>query len=318
MPEKIEYLHQQGKRKNIEDSLFPIPGTARNTDRVFIVCDGVGGEQKGEVASQIVCSYMGSVLSAAKPDTITEVSIQQAASDAVAAMQDYAKLHPDAQNMSTTLTLCYFQNGGVWVAWCGDSRVYHLRNGNVLWKTKDHSLVQQLVDAGEITEEEALTHPRKNIILRSLSAASDKATVDTHYISDLQEGDHLLLCTDGLLEQIQDEHLYQILNQNNRQKDKSILFQNYCEGKTNDNYSMYLLQVGSVSKSRTSSGYKKLFWFLAASIILLASLIVFTKRNSTEKPTDLHKEPENSPASIRQTKPNQSEIPLPSVNKKPK
>ena len=318
MPEKIEYLHQQGKRKNIEDSLFPSPGSARSSDRVFIVCDGVGGEQKGEVASQMVCSHMGRVLSAVKPETVSAAFLHQVASGAVADLQAYAKENPDAENMSTTLTLCHFQNGGVWVAWCGDSRVYHLRNGIVLWKTKDHSLVQQLVDAGEITEEEALNHPRKNIILRSLSAASDKAPIETYFISDLREGDYFLLCTDGLLEQIQEEQLYKILNLNNRHKDKSSLFQDYCEGKTNDNYSMYLLQVGSVSKSRTSSGYKKLFWFLAASIILLASLIVFTKRNSTEKPTDLHKEPENSPASIRQTKPNQSEIPLPSVNKKPK
>lgn len=317
MPENIEYLNQQGKRKNIEDTLFPLPGTARNSDHVFIVCDGVGGEHKGEVASQMVSRHMGRVLSAAKPETVTAAVIQEAASGAVAAMRDYAEQNPDAQNMSTTLALCYFQQNGVWVAWCGDSRVYHLRNGVVLWKTKDHSLVQQLVDAGEITEEEALDHPRKNIILRSLSASSDKAPVETHFISDVQEGDYFLLCTDGLLEQIHEEQLFEILNPANGHREKRNRFLDYCEGKTSDNFSMYLLQAGASIRPRSGLRIKKALWMVAVLLLLLAGSYYLLKGKNGGQ-VEVKSQPPKAPVTVPGNEPKQSGIPLPTLQKKEK
>nr|WP_199080202.1 protein phosphatase 2C domain-containing protein [Pedobacter sp. ASV19] len=243
MLKNIFYLQEQGKRKNIEDHIFPEPGTATKKDRVFIVCDGVGGLSMGEEASRIVCENIARSLRSGID--VNTSQIKAAVSVAVATMHVYGGIREQAHQMSTTLTLAVFSDDGIWTAWCGDSRIYHIRDGSILWKSKDHSLVQQLVDSGDITEEEAMHHPQKNIILRSLSAASDVPKVDIHFISDSKPDDYILLCTDGILEQIGAAELKEILDPSNTVSDKRGLFLRYCEGKTSDNYSMYLLQLGT-------------------------------------------------------------------------
>jgi protein phosphatase len=143
--------------------------------------------------------------------------------------------------MSTTLTLAYLAESKILTAWCGDSRIYHFRNGNVLWRSEDHSMVSMLVKTGEISESEAENHPQKNIILRSINANSKPSDIETHWLTDIQTGDYLLLCTDGVLEQMNDERFKSILK--NENSDKRILFLNYCEGKTSDNFSLYLIKL---------------------------------------------------------------------------
>lgn len=285
MIKEIFYLNEQGRRQNIEDSLYPLPGQAKKNDRVFLVCDGVGGESKGEEASRIVCEAMGKILN--NSQQFGDDIVKQAALQAVEQLQAYAVEFAEAQNMSTTLTVACLQANTAWVAWCGDSRIYHVRNGKVLWRSKDHSLVQQLIEAGEITENEALKHPNKNIILRSLTAGSAKASIETYCINDLQENDYLFLCTDGILENVNDTELLKILHPDQKDKNKTTLFLQYCAGKTNDNFSMYLLQIGKDLKSTKKINHFSGKIFLFAAIVagaLLLGYFLGQKKAAPPKP----------------------------------
>ncbi|MFU1855781.1 PP2C family protein-serine/threonine phosphatase [Sphingobacterium sp. NGMCC 1.201703] len=236
----IYALIEKGKRQKVEDYIFPRLGTALLTDRFFIVCDGVGGNSKGEVASQIVAETLGNELKQSHcPSTVQ--AIHHAVLRARTNLQNFVNLHPEAEKMSTTLTLAIFEGNNVQLAWCGDSKIYHIRKDQIRWKSKDHSLVQHLVDTGEIGPEEMYTHPNRNVILRSVSIRVETEDISLHHLAGLEKGDYILLATDGIFEHIDDEIIITILN--NHQTDKSNLFYQYCEGKTNDNYSMYLLQI---------------------------------------------------------------------------
>jgi len=236
----IYALMEKGKRQKVEDYIFPRPGTALLTDRIFIVCDGVGGNSKGEVASQIVAETLGNELKKSHFPSPVQ-AIHHAVLRARTNLQNFVNLHPDAEKMSTTLTLAILDGNTVQLAWCGDSKIYHIRKDQIRWKSKDHSLVQHLVDTGEISPEEMHTHPNRNVILRSISIRVETEDVSLHHLTDLEKGDYILLATDGIFEQLSDNTIVTILN--NHQNDKSNLFYQYCEGKTNDNYAMYLLQI---------------------------------------------------------------------------
>lgn len=312
MLKHIFYLNEQGRRKNIEDSLFPHPEKASLNNRVFLVCDGVGGENKGEEASRIVCETVGSYLE--KRDRITTSDLKEALEKTIFELNLFVSRYPEARHMSTTLTLVFIQNDGIWVAWCGDSRVYHVREGLVRWHTRDHSLVQQLIDSGEISEQEARTHPRRNIILRSINPDSHKNDIEIHWLSKVKSGDYLLLCTDGLLENIGIHELGHILGIDQREPDKSSLFRRYCEGRTNDNYSMYLLQLKHASRpvSIRNLRLKALWWVLPALLLGAAVILYYDKRSAGhKKPPSVQKTTEPSMA------PTGAGVPIPQIKEKP-
>lgn len=270
MIEELYCLNEQGKRKNIEDCLYPYTGKAKRTDRVFLVCDGVGGEEKGEIASRLVCETMGQGLTGV--NFFSREVIEHHASLAVDKLIKYAEGHPEAGKMSTTVTVACLGKEGIWVGWCGDSRIYHIRDGRVHWKSKDHSFVQSLVNINQITEEEARRHEKRNIILRSFSAQSSKAELELHQLTDIRSGDYLLLCTDGLLEQMTDALICQVLTKKNDIRDKAALFNRHCQGKTGDNYSMYLMRLNYKSTGSKSARQPGRNW--AAGKLLMAILFM--------------------------------------------
>jgi PPM family protein phosphatase len=267
---KIYSLLEKGNRKNIEDSIFPMKGNADFNSKVFLVCDGVGGESKGEVASKIVAETIGKALIKQK-QPIKKDDILSVIQKAIDEIKNYILDNADATRMSTTLTLAVIQKDGIWVAWCGDSKIYHFREGKVQWKSKDHSLVQHLIDIGEIDEEIAKNHPRKNVITRSISANAKLENIDFHFIKDIKQGDYLLLASDGIFEQMDEVKFSDLLKKENSKKD--ILVYNICEEQTNDNYSMYLLGLGvNHKKSFKTIG---LFAFISISILSVLMLNYF-------------------------------------------
>ena len=234
-------LLAKGKRQKLEDYIYPSLNKFSLDDRIFIVCDGVGGENKGEVASQIVAETVGNALNKISC-ALKEEHIQQAILTARDNLKNFTTLHPEAEKMSTTFTIAFIGEHGVLLAWCGDSKIYHISGNQIVWKSKDHSLVQQLLDKGEITADEVQTHPNKNIILRSISVRTEVEQISFQHLSDLEKDDYILLATDGLFEQVNDSNLIEILNHHD--PDKSSLLYQLCEGKTSDNYAMYLLRIG--------------------------------------------------------------------------
>jgi PPM family protein phosphatase len=228
----IHTLNEIGGRANNEDSIFI-------SKKLFMVCDGIGGNNKGEIASKMVCENFAKAIKEERQ--LNQSSINSIQKKVVQTLNAYTSAHSESEGMGTTLTLACFQENCIFLAWCGDSRIYHLRNGKILYQTQDHSYVQLLYDEGAITKEEMATHPRRNIILGSISANKEISLIATHEIFDFQTDDCFLLCSDGLLENISDAILLDIFQKNDQKSDFSSIFNNYCIEKTKDNYSMILL-----------------------------------------------------------------------------
>lgn len=204
-----------------EDSIYPAPGALKPSDRLFIVCDGMGGHDAGEVASATVCEAMSRSILASEPDAegpFTQADFDRALDDAFSAL-DY-KDTGAVKKMGTTLAMLKLYDGGAFIAWMGDSRVYHIRPGRdaesamILLRTEDHSLVNDLVKLGMITEEEALTHPKRNVITRALQPnLPRRPRAAMKWIDDIQPGDYFYLCSDGMLEQTSDDMLLHAFSQ---------------------------------------------------------------------------------------------------------
>jgi serine/threonine protein phosphatase PrpC len=272
----IFFLNELGKRPNNEDCISPLKGTATSKDTLFIVCDGVGGEKKGEVASKIVCTsiqhYFKNKIPAAGEE---KEAIQKGIQYANEKLAAYVSTDTMAKRMSTTLAMVLLGDQSVIAAWCGDTRIHHVRNGKVIWKSRDHSLVGELVSQGELTEEEARTHPSRNVITRSLNAVNFNNNVDFHEIHDFETGDYLLLCTDGLLEKVNEGIIYTVLTDEN-ERDKAKGFLSYCAGKTKDNFSMYLIRGRHIrSKTRLPVSRSTVIIAVVLLLIIVVFLLIF-------------------------------------------
>ncbi|MFT3701380.1 MAG: protein phosphatase 2C domain-containing protein [Agriterribacter sp.] len=258
-PSNIYYLHETGGKKTQEDYIWPQPGTATLQDKIFIVCDGVGGSENGELASKVIAEFIGEALLKYTPASLSTEAINDLLIKAQHKLVQYAQQYALNSDMATTFSLLALNGNKAFIAWCGDSRVYHIRKGNVLYKTSDHSLVNTLVKKGEITEEEASSHPQKNIILKAIRADYSSIEADANWVLDVQDGDYFMLCTDGVLENITDADLQVLLGSNNNANTNiADRFQQFCYNKTRDNYSMYLLQISTSNSIAARSKQKKI------------------------------------------------------------
>ena len=176
---------------------------------VCVVCDGMGGAAGGKLASRIaVTTYLEElekVLSASMdPGQLREAS-SYAVSLANRAIQTAAGESPEYSGMGTTLVSAVIYEGGAVITNVGDSRAYHIAGGEITRVTRDHSLVQSMVERGDITAEEARRHPNRNLITRALGP--DREADSDSYRVSLEQGDCLLLCTDGLTGTVTDQEL---------------------------------------------------------------------------------------------------------------
>lgn len=191
-----------------EDSMFPAPGEVKDSDRLFILCDGMGGHDAGEVASATVCEAMSASILRDGLDAdnkFTPEVFQNALNEAFDALD--AKDNGAEKKMGTTMTFLKFHSQGAFVAHIGDSRVYHIRPGKtgketeILFETRDHSLVNDLVRLGQIKPEEAHNHPQKNVITRAMQPALERRPkADVKEIADIKKGDYFYMCSDGMIE----------------------------------------------------------------------------------------------------------------------
>lgn len=241
-------FNEAGGRSNNEDSIFPMPGTAGVSDTLFLVCDGVGGEHKGEIASSVACQCLSHYLDQLKTPDLTLENVQLALEYTRQTFENIEKEDPDTHGMATTLTLLQICDSGIAIAHLGDSRIYQVRNGKVIFQTKDHKWVNELVESGVITEEQARSHPKRNVITKVISAARNDQP-DFRLIRDVKAGDYFFMCTDGVLEQLYNELLEYHLRDNpdNQASPAEIInaIKEECEGKTNDNFSAYLIRIDS-------------------------------------------------------------------------
>ena len=158
---------------------------------LWIVADGMGGAAAGDVASMLAVSTIQARF-AAGGDL---VSATRGAHDAILSAPAEGR---GKAGMGATVVALTIGNGGYEIVWVGDSRAYLLRDGVLSELTHDHSLVQDMVDRGEITAEEARQHPQRNVITQALGGLGIAAPVPDRVNGDLRPGDVFLLCTDGL------------------------------------------------------------------------------------------------------------------------
>lgn len=244
---------EQGRKNNQEDSLYPLQDTATAENKYFLVCDGVGGSDHGEVASATVSKVIGEYFSNQKlPDGIlTESLFNLALEQAYNALDAaYAKYANSFKKMATTLTFLGIHRGGCLIAHIGDSRVYHIRPGiGILSRTNDHSLVNDLLKAGELTPEQAKNFKQKNIITRAMQPLMEtRDRAEFTPVIQVQDGDYFFLCCDGVLEHLEDEKLVEILSDTaTNDAEKLAAIKKVCDdGDTHDNYTCYLVPIDSV------------------------------------------------------------------------
>ncbi|MDR3127000.1 MAG: protein phosphatase 2C domain-containing protein [Tannerellaceae bacterium] len=236
-------ISDAGIRPNNEDAIYPQPETLSGRQRLFIVCDGVGGSEKGEIASALACEAIQSYFAAFLEGEATAEFVQKAIRYTETRFDEYIHGHPEAQGMATTLTLLYVGDMYVLAAHVGDSRIYQFREGSIQYRTEDHSLVNSWIKLGKISHEEARNHPRKNVILKAVGGTARPVEAEIQLLYDVKEGDSFFLCTDGVLEAVSDERLAELFD-GNRPSDviKDALVE-VCSLRSRDNYSFYIVPI---------------------------------------------------------------------------
>ena len=208
---KSFYLTDTGKvRDHNEDSVTILKNA--NNEMLLIVADGMGGHRAGEVASSMVLTHMGK--------RFTEVNSIGSKLDAINWMNDnisevnkeiidHTKTHPESFGMGTTCVMALLSKDYLIFGNIGDSSGFVFKNGKLHKVTKDHTLVNLLVAAGDLTEEEAKYHPKKNVLMKALGSG-EKAEID---VFDVElDIDGIFLCSDGLTNMLTKEQIEKVLN----------------------------------------------------------------------------------------------------------
>ncbi|BCL70009.1 putative Serine/threonine protein phosphatase [Vibrio nigripulchritudo MADA3029] len=181
-----------------EDSLLDL-----SAKRVWVVADGMGGHEAGDIASQMLVDTIEKYANEHQDFSIDD--LRKAVLEANYAIYDYARNNLDGKTMGTTLVLLYIQDGFYHCLWVGDSRIYLMRNNQLVQKTRDHSQVMDLVDQGLLNFDDAESHPLANVITRAIGVEPD--VVVDQVSGQLVPGDQFLLCSDGLTKELNNAEL---------------------------------------------------------------------------------------------------------------
>jgi len=270
----------------------------------FLVCDGMGGHVGGAKASQLAVTTIRDYL-LSEPISDAGIVLRDAILAANNAILNYTALYPDLKGMGSTCVALLVRDSDVYYAHVGDSRIYFMTDDKMLRITKDHSFVQTLVDLGEISEEEAESHPRKNEITNALGLPNMKPPTVSPFPIKVAKGDTFLLCSDGLTGMVSDDvvartlknitdiqgtanKLVELANQNGGVDNITVQIVHFH----NSGYKKTETHISSVSKR--SENKRKLFIMIAVAAIIIGGGIFITstiiyksgKESGTENMTD--------------------------------
>jgi len=300
-------LEQQ--KWHFENNRIVSPGEAGT---LLVVADGMGGMNAGEVASRIAVDAIKSVFGEKiKPgfvpdDNLIDSTLKASVKLANKEILREQQRDPETEGMGTTIVIAWIIGGRLYCAWCGDSRCYiynpglasdseragrfaesrHHVSGNLAQVTKDHSEVQELVDRGILTVEQAFYHPNSNIITRSLGSDEGGATPEL-FTCDIKPGDRILLCSDGLCGLLTDE---QICEGVKAEPDPGECVRSLVDAANdaggNDNITVVMTdvkEVGSVATVTVSEKRRKRYFpgiLLAAVAMLLTGYLIFREKDN--------------------------------------
>lgn len=244
-------------RSNNEDSVVVDAANA-----LAVLADGMGGYNAGEVASSMATGHIQAEFGRwlAEAGGASDADIRRAMAMCVGnanrAIFDAAHHNPHQSGMGTTLVMAVFRGDWLWLGHVGDSRAYRLRDGELRQLTRDHSLLQEQIDAGLISPEQAAFSSNKNLVTRAVGVdAAVDLEVNRH---EVQAGDLLLLCSDGLSDMVDDERLAALLREGDSlDAIADALVQAANEGGGRDNISVILARAKSAAGSRSWWPFKR-------------------------------------------------------------
>lgn len=211
---KISALTDIGSHRESNQDMYDC-GTFQSGDSWVVVCDGMGGVSGGQIASELCVEKVSSAIKRGYRENLSVKAAQNLLLSSIAAsnsiVHNKAQEEPQYHGMGTTIVAAIIIKNIAVIAHVGDSRAYILNEETAKQITKDHSLVQLMIDEGKITAEEAKTHPDKNIITRAVGVVN---FVDVEFdVCDINDGEKLLVCTDGLSGSVSDEEMINIVNE---------------------------------------------------------------------------------------------------------
>ena len=210
-----------------------------------VVCDGMGGANGGNIASNIAVRVIVERIKEAVQDGHLKSAAQHVLESAMAAanFEVYDRAQSDVQldGMGTTVVAAITCGRMAYISHVGDSRLYRLHENELIPVTRDHSVVQEMVESGQLTEEEARSHPRKHFITRALGVSEMES--GEYDELELTAGDRLLLCTDGLTNMVEPTLIRQIIQDNTIEDAVPALVQAALDGGGTDNITVLLLDV---------------------------------------------------------------------------
>jgi protein phosphatase len=227
------FITAKGKIETNEDSLKYISGS------IYVVCDGVGGNGNGLLASQILVESITNSLLHSE-----DLDVSNALIEAEKAIEDYKIKNKNTALMSSTIALTQINTSSISIGWVGDSRVYQFRAGKIIFKTTDHTWISTAVKEGTITALEGLFHPERNRLARSVKGSSQPTTIEQQILNDIEDNDYFMICSDGILESWIDSDLETLFSE---AKSSSYLIQKLhenCSRFSNDNYTAIVYQIG--------------------------------------------------------------------------
>ena len=244
-------IYEIGARAKQEDALFPSLGELPQEQQVVVVCDGIGGHDYGEIASSVVSRAVGAWVR----DYVSDDSpmTYEKALKAVAFAQEQlnaaSREHPSDKPMGTTLAMLVIGRNGVVAAHIGDSRICHVRpsSGTILYRSRDHSLVNDLFMKGVLSRRETELSTKRSILTRAMLPSPQPAqTPDVAMITNVEPGDYFLVFSDGVCGEITDEQLLEVLMRNNSGDQMKLAAIQMLAKNGSDNRTAVLFQVDSV------------------------------------------------------------------------
>jgi PPM family protein phosphatase len=235
------------QRDNNEDSyLYWEPAgdeEFQRKGRLAVIADGMGGHEGGQEASRMAVETVREVYDHAfRGDP--QAALVESFAAAHARIQDYGERHPAFHGMGTTCTALVLRGHRLYFAHVGDSRLYLVRNARILRLTRDHSYVGRLVESGIVRAEDAEKHPQRHILTAALGAGRDVAVDGAEHGVALQDGDDLLLCTDGLWSVVAEEELETAVSANAPSECCAALVKLARQRGGPDNITLQVLRVG--------------------------------------------------------------------------
>ena len=259
IPENIYYLQETGIQIKQEDYIWPVAGKATVHDKVFMVCDGDGSFYQGGIASKLVCQYMAAKVLKFSEQKISGERIDKWLTEARERLIHYARENRLDTDLATTFSILILYDQKILISWYGDSRIYHLRGEEILFKNTS--------------------------IARGIQVDHSPICAETKWMEDIQDGDYFLLCSKGFANTVMDDDIKLLVSQSdNGMTDLTGSFKRLAFEKLADNYSMYLIKVNKGTKKRGIK--RKIIAVFILPFVIIAIFItnIYFRRARTSDP----------------------------------